>query len=202
MEHTIAMNSWYLPVITLILISYYLIKIFNRLVQLENENKNAFTQISVQLKRRHDLIPNLVEIAKTYLKHESNTLESVIAARNHADATRRKADRSPTPQTVGDLMGAENILTGALGSLFAVVENYPDLKADLTMGRLHEELVSTENRVAFARQAFNDAVMVYNTRCESFPDAIIAHLGGFKKAVLWNDISQEEREAVTISFDR
>ncbi|MBF0436473.1 MAG: LemA family protein [Magnetococcales bacterium] len=194
------MISWFIPVFAIVFVSWYFIVIFNRLVRLDNERKNAFSQISVQLKRRYDLIPNLVETAKAYLKHENQTLESVINARDHAEATRREANKSPTPQALGELMGAEAILGGALGGLFAVVESYPDLKADQTMGRLHEELVSTENRVAFARQAFNDAVMVYNTRRESFPDVLLAKMGGFQEAILWDEISQNERVSVKVSF--
>src|SRR5437773_5510914 len=146
---------------------------YNRLVELRNRFKNAFSQIDVQLKRRYDLIPNLVETAKGYMAHERNTLEAVIAARNvAASATARAAQQPGEPAAMKELMSAENALTGTLGRLFAVAEAYPDLKANQNMARLMEELSSTENKVAFARQSYNDSVMVYNTTREKFPTNI------------------------------
>ncbi|MBF0144767.1 MAG: LemA family protein [Magnetococcales bacterium] len=200
MNPAAATITWYIPVSALLVAIFYSITLFNRLVRLDNERKNAFSQISVQLKRRHDLIPNLVETAKGYLRHERQTLEAVINARNHADTARKTADRSPTPEAMGALMGAEQRLGGVLGNLFAVVEQYPEIKADQTMARLHEELTSTENRIAFARQAFNDAVMVYNTRRASFPDTLVARMAGFQEAMPWDDLTAEERAAVQVTF--
>lgn len=175
--------------------------IYNRLVSLRNRFENAFSQIDVQLKRRYDLIPNLVETAKGYMKHERETLESVIQARNQALAADQEAARNPRdPDAMRKLGGAEGRLTGALGRLFAVAENYPDLKANQNMLALQEELTSTENKVAFARQAYNDAVMQYNTRRESFPDVVIANTFNFQEAPLFEIESPEEREAPRVSF--
>ena len=179
----------------------YVVMIYNRLVKLKNRFRNAFSQIDVQLKRRYDLIPNLVETAKAYLKHESETLEAVIAARNHAlqamQAARSNPDNAPAMQA---LMGAEAAMGSAMLNLNAVMENYPDLKADQTMAQLSEELTSTENRVSFARQAYNDEVMVYNMQCESFPDIMFAAPFGFKQAVLWEIKAADERKSVTVNF--
>lgn len=175
--------------------------IYNRLVSLRNRFENAFSQIDVQLKRRYDLIPNLVETAKGYMKHERETLESVIQARNQALAADQEAARNPRdPDAMRKLGGAEGQLTGALGRLFAVAENYPDLKANQNMMALQEELTSTENKVAFARQAYNDAVMQYNTRRESFPDVVIANTFNFQEAPLFEIESPEERETPRVSF--
>lgn len=177
------------------------IGIYNRLVSLRNRYENAFSQIDVQLKRRYDLIPNLVETAKAYLKHERETLEAVVAARNQAVAADQRAAQKPgDPEAMQDLGGAEGRLTGALGRLFAVVENYPDLKANQNMLSLQEELSSTENKIAFSRQAFNDAVMRYNTRRESFPDVMIAGAFNFDEAQLFEIESPSEREAPKVSF--
>jgi LemA protein len=149
--------------------------IFNKLVTYRNRYKNAFAQIEVQLKRRHDLIPNLVETAKGYLKHERGTLEAVIAARNQAAGGLEKAARDPgNADAIKGLAAAEGVLTGAMGRLFALAESYPDLKANQTMMQLTEELRSTENRVAFARQAFNDSVTMYNTYKQTFPAVVFA----------------------------
>jgi LemA protein len=178
----------------------YGISIYNRLVTLRNRFKNAFAQIDVQLKRRHDLIPNLVETAKAYMKHEREALEAVTAARNQAsEAVRRAAADPGNAQTMALLSGAETNLTGAMGRLFALVEAYPDLKANQTMMQLSEELTSTENRVAFARQAFNDAVMLYNTACEVFPAVLIAGPFRFTPAGLF-EIETVERSAPLVSF--
>jgi LemA protein len=175
--------------------------IYNKLVALRNRFKNAFAQIDVQLKRRYDLIPNLVETAKAYLKHERETLEAVVAARNQASTASQRAAAAPgDPAAMQGLMGAEAGLTGALGRLFAVVERYPDLKANQNMAQLSEELTSTENKVAFSRQAYNDAVMAYNTARETFPNVLIAGPFGFQPAALFEITDASEREAVKVKF--
>ena len=174
---------------------------YNQLVELRNRYKNAFSQIDVQLKRRYDLIPNLVETAKGYLKHERQTLEAVIVARNQASTAAQRAAAAPGDATaMRDLAGAESALGGALGRMFALAEAYPDLKSNTTMNQLSEELSSTENKVAFARQAYNDAVMAYNTGREIFPASIIAGATGFAEARLWEIERAVEREAVKVSF--
>jgi LemA protein len=179
----------------------FAIGIYNRLVTLRNRFKNAFAQIDVQLQRRHDLIPNLVESAKAYLAHERGTLEAVIAARNQAATARSAAAANPADAAaVQGLVGAEGALTGALGRLFAVMEAYPNLKADQTIARLMEELSSTENRVAFARQAYNDEVMLYNTARETFPNVVFAGMFGFLPAVLFDVSKPEAREAPQVKF--
>ncbi len=175
--------------------------IYNRLVKLRNRFENAFAQIDVQLKRRYDLIPNLVETAKGYLKHERETLEAVIQARNQAVSASQKAAKKPgDPGAMQELSGAEGMLTGALGRLFALAEAYPDLKANQTMSQLMEELTSTENRIAFARQAFNDAVTTYNNAREVFPAVLFAGSFGFTEAELFEIEAPEEREAPQVSF--
>lgn len=174
---------------------------YNRLVSLRNRFKNAFAQIDVQLKRRYDLIPNLVETAKGYLKHERGTLEAVITARNAASAASTRAAQTPgDTAAMKELAGAEAALTGSLGKLFALAEAYPDLKANTTMITLMEELTSTENKVAFARQAYNDAVMTYNTTRESFPTNLIAGSFGFAAAELFVVERPEEKHAPKVSF--
>ncbi|NLD36662.1 MAG: LemA family protein [Desulfatiglans sp.] len=175
---------------------------YNGLVTTRNRFKNAFSQIDVQLKRRYDLIPNLVETAKGYMKHERDTLEAVIAARNSAmDANRRASADPGNPEAMKSLSGAESILTGTLGRLFALAESYPDLKANQNMLQVQEELTSTENRIAFARQAFNDAVTSYNITCEKFPNNIIAGMFNFNAAeLLAATESSEERKAPRVSF--
>lgn len=174
---------------------------YNLLVSLRNRFKNAWAQIDVQLKRRYDLIPNLVETAKGYLKHERGTLEAVIAARNAASSANTKVAADPAnPEAMKQLMAAEGTLTGALGRLFALSEAYPDLKANTTMNGLMEELTSTENKVAFARQAYNDSVMAYNTAREVFPNNIIAGMFNFTAAELFVVEKPEEREAPKVSF--
>jgi LemA protein len=188
-------------VVVIIFIIVWAVGIFNRLVKLRNRFKNAFAQIDVQLKRRYDLIPNLVETAKGYLKHERETLEAVINARNQAaSAGKTAADNPGDPDAMKGLMGAETLLTGALGRFFALAEAYPDLKANQNMMQLSEELTSTENKVSFARQAYNDAVMNYNIRRETFPDMIIANATGFKAAELFEIEAPEQREAPKVSF--
>jgi LemA protein len=177
------------------------IGIYNNLVTLRNRFKNAYSQIDVQLKRRYDLIPNLVETAKGYLAHERGTLEAVTNARNQASAANARAAANPADAAaIKNLIGAEGALTGALGKLFALAEAYPDLKANQTMSQLMEELSSTENKIAFARQAYNDSVMAYNIGREKFPNSIIAGAFGFTEAVLFEITVSEEREAVKVKF--
>jgi LemA protein len=187
--------------IPLILI-FAMVSIYNGLVTSRNRYKNAFSQIDVQLKRRHDLVPNLVETAKGYLAHEQGTLEGVIAARSAAVSAGRRAAADPSsPQAVESLMGAEAALTGALGKLFALQESYPELKASETMQSLMEELTSTENRLAFARQGFNDAVTSYNIDREKFPANLVAGPFNFGPATLWElEPAAVERVAPKVSF--
>jgi LemA protein len=187
--------------VVLAAIVLFVITSYNRLVALRNRFKNAFAQIDVQLKRRYDLIPNLVEVARGYMKHERETLEAVIHARNAASQAEQRAAADPADAAaIRGLMGAEQALTGALGRFFALAEAYPDLKANQNMAQLQEELASTENRIAFARQGFNDAVMAYNTGREVFPANVIAGMFGFTEAqhLLVEDAA--EREAPRISF--
>jgi LemA protein len=180
----------------------WVIAIYNGLVTLRNRFRNAFAQIDVQLKRRYDLIPNLVEAAKGYLAHERQTLEAVIAARGAAvNAAQRAAAAPGDPAAMTGLAQAEGVLGGALGRLLAVFEAYPDLKANQNILQVQEELTSTENKVAFARQGYNDAVMSYNTRRESFPDNVVAGLFAFKEAMLLEATeSKEERQAPKVKF--
>ena len=178
-----------------------LVGIYNRLVRLRNRFRNAYSQIDVQLKRRYDLIPNLVETAKGYLKHERETLEAVINARNRAANAGEVAAANPgDPEAMQGLIGADTVLTGAIGRLFALAEAYPDLKANQNMMQLSEELTSTENKVAFARQAFNDFVMTYNTARETFPSVLVAGAFGFAAASLFEVEETTEREAPKVSF--
>jgi LemA protein len=174
---------------------------YNNLVNSRNRVRNAFSQIDVQLTRRYDLIPNLIEAVKGYMTHERSTLEAVITARNAASAGLRRAAADPSdPEAIKNLAAAESALGGTLGRLFALAEAYPDLKANQNMAQLQEELTSTENKVAFARQAFNDAVMGYNNACENFPSSIIANNFGFKTAEFL-EIEQPEKRAVPkVSF--
>ena len=176
--------------------------IFNKLVTYRNRYKNAFAQIEVQLKRRYDLIPNLVETAKGYMKHERETLEAVISARNQAVGGLQKAAQDPgNADAIRGLAGAEGMLTGAMGRLFALVESYPDLKANQNMMQLSEELTSTENKVAFARQAFNDSVTIYNTYRQTFPPVIFAGMFGHAQdAALLEFEGEKIQEAPKISF--
>jgi len=175
---------------------------YNGLVVLRNRFKNAFAQIDVQLKRRYDLIPNLVETAKGYMKHERETLEAVIQARNQAAAAGKAAAQNPGDAgAMAGLLGAEGALTGALGRLFALSEAYPDLKANQNMMQLTEELTTTENKISFARQAYNDAVMVYNTKRETFPTNIVANMFNFSQAMLFEIEDESQKEAPKVSFD-
>jgi LemA protein len=186
----------------IVALAVWAISIYNGLVALRNRYKNAFSQIDVQLKRRYDLIPNLVETAKGYLKHERETLEAVIKARNQAVAAAQGAAANPgNPAAMVSLGQAEGALSGVLGRLFALAEAYPDLKANQNMLAIQEELASTENKVAFARQAFNDSVMEYNTKRESFPDNLFAGPLGFGPAELLTATeSAEERKTPKVSF--
>ncbi|MFA6898689.1 MAG: LemA family protein [Desulfurivibrionaceae bacterium] len=175
--------------------------IYNRLVGLRNRFKNSFAQIDVQLKRRYDLIPNLVSVAKEYIKHERETLEAVIAARNQASGAVKQAAADPAnAAAIQGVIAAEGALSGTLGRLFALVESYPDLKANQNMMQLSEELSSTENRIAFARQAFNDAVMTYNNGRELFPAVLFAGIFGFQPAQFMEIEDQKEREAPKVGF--
>jgi len=177
--------------------------IYNNLVTLKNRFKNAFAQIDVQLKRRYDLIPNLVETAKGYMAHERQTLEAVIAARNQASTASKQAAANPgNPAAMQGLLGAESALTGALGKLMVVVEQYPNLKASETMSQLMEELTSTENKISFARQSYNDSVMAYNTSRETFPSVVFAGMFGFTEAALFEIKVEAEREAQKVSFQK
>ncbi len=175
--------------------------LYNRLVAGRNQYKNAFAQIDVQLTRRHDLIPNLVETAKAYMAHEKDTLEGVIAARNAAVTGLNNAKVDPTNAgAMKELGSAEQGLSGALGRLFALVESYPDLKANENMMQLSEELTSTENKVAFSRQAFNDAVMMYNNMIEQFPSNMLAGWFQFKSAELLEIEDEDVRSVPNVSF--
>jgi LemA protein len=186
----------------LILLIVIVAGMYNALVTLRNRFKNAFAQIDVQLKRRYDLIPNLVETAKGYMAHERETLEAVIQARNQAAAAGKAAAQNPADAgAMAGLLGAEGALTGALGRLFALAEAYPDLKANQNMMQLTEELTSTENRISFARQAYNDAVTVYNTRRETFPTNLVAGMFNFTPATLFEIEDAAQKEAPKVSFN-
>lgn len=191
------MSTFFLVLlVSILLLGFFLVGIYNTLVSLKNRFKNAFAQIEVQLKRRHDLIPNLVEIAKGYMQHERGTLEEVIRARNAAVTGLEGAKKAPGDQAkMNELSGAENMLTGALGKLFALAEAYPELKANQNMMQLHEELTSTENKVSYARQAYNDAAMTFNTYRQSFPAILVANFIGFHDdaALLEFDKAQIEK---------
>src|SRR5262245_20955622 len=187
--------------VVIVFIVFFFVSIYNRLVSGRNAYKNAFAQIDVQLTRRYDLIPNLVETAKGYMKHERETLEAVIAARNAAVSGLKNAAANPgNPAAVQQLSGADTALTGALGRLFAVAESYPDLKANQNMMQLSEELTTTENKVAFARQAFNDSVMTYNNTREMFPNSVVAGMFTFQPAQLLEIEAPEKRVAPKVSF--
>lgn len=189
-------------ILILIAVILFIVAIYNRTISLRNRYKNAFAQIDVQLQRRHDLIPNLVEATKQYLQHEKETLTQVINARRQAVDARQQATKQLTDkQALGQLDQAENVLTGALGKLFAVAENYPDLKANDTILQLMEELASTENRIGFARQAYNDSVMQFNTYRQQFPNnVIVGLLGQFLPAHPLRLRNPEARQGVNIRF--
>jgi len=188
-------------VVPIFFILMWIVSAYNRLVSLRNRYKNSFAQIDVQLKRRYDLIPNLVETAKGYIKHERGTLEAVVAARNAASAANVRAAQNPgDASAMKELSGAETALTGTLGRFFALSEAYPDLKANTTMMSLMEELTSTENKVAFVRQAYNDSVMSYNTQRETFPTNMIAGSFNFGPAEMFVIDKPAEKEAPKVSF--
>ena len=195
------MLTWSLLIVIAVLLLWGVL-VYNRLVQLRNRIANAFGQIDVQLKRRHDLVPNLVEVARAYLAHESATLEAVIRARGLAQAAAATARAQPTnAASVKALAVAEGALGGSLGRLMAVAESYPDLKADATMQSLSEELTSTENRLGFARQAYNDQVLDFNNETTQFPDLIVARLLGFAPAAMLEATRNEaERAAPQVRF--
>jgi LemA protein len=195
------MTTLVVIVVLLVLAAVFVVGMYNRLVTARNAFKNAFAQIDVQLTRRYDLIPNLVETVKGYIKHERETLEAVITARNTAVAGLKAASSNPADAAaVAKLQGAESALGGALGRLFALAEAYPDLKANQNMMQLSEELTSTENKVAFARQAYNDAVMNYNNARETFPSSIVAGMFNFAPAQMLEAAKPEAREAPKVSF--
>jgi len=198
------MNTSLLIIIAIVVVLIFVvIRIYNQLVTLKNRFQNGFAQIDVQLKRRYDLIPNLVETAKGYLKHESETLEAVISARNQASSALQNASQSPGDKgSMAQLAGAEGALGSAMGRLNVVMEAYPDLKANQNMMQLSEEMTSTENRVAFARQAFNDSVMGYNTYRQSFPTVVFAGMFGHGSdaSLLEFEDRAEIQQAPKVSF--
>jgi LemA protein len=188
-------------VLVAVVLIVFIIGAYNSLVTLRNRYKNAYSQIDVQLKRRYDLIPNLVETAKGYLAHERGTLEAVIAARNTAVTANTRAAQNPgDTSAMKEISSAESALSGVMGRLFALAEAYPDLKANTTMLSLMEELTSTENKVSFARQAYNDSVMAYNTRREVFPTNLIAGPFNFGPAELFVIDNPEQKDAPKVSF--
>lgn len=188
-------------VVIILVVAVIIINAYNHLVTLRKRYQNAYAQIDVQLRRRHDLIPNLVETVKGYMAHERETLEAVIQARNAAVSASTQAASAPgDPRSMQQVGEAEAALTGVLGRLFALSESYPDLKADKSMGQLMEELRSTENRIAFARQAFNDAVTLYNTKREVFPSNLVAGSFNFQEAQLLEESPPEVKEVPRISF--
>jgi len=194
---------WTIVIVLIVLVvigGLFLVGQYNGLVKLRNRYRNAFAQIDVQLKRRHDLIPNLVETAKAYLSHERETLEAVIQARNAAESARSGVN--PDDQAgMQKLMEAEGGLGSVMGRLFALSEAYPDLRSNENMKQLSEELTSTENKVAFARQSYNDSVMGYNNKREAFPSNVVAGAFNFGPAVLFEVSDDSERDAVSVSFD-
>lgn len=188
--------------VIIVLIILWAVGIYNRLVGLRNQVKNAWSQIDVQLQRRYDLIPNLVETVKGYMTYERGTLEAVITARSQAVAAREAVEKSggPTGGSIKQLLGAESALKGALGNFFALAENYPQLRASENMKNLQEELSSTENKIAFARQAYNDQVLMYNTTQQQFPAVLLAGAFGHHPADLYEVADQEAKKAVKVSF--
>ncbi len=192
----------FVVIIVVVIIIGWIAGIYNRLVQLRNRVKNAWSQIDVQLQRRYDLIPNLVETVKGYMEYERGTLQKVVEARNHALAARDALEKSggPTEGSLKDLIGAETELRGSLANVFALAENYPQLRATENMQRLQEELTSTENKVAFSRQAYNDSVMLYNTAQQQVPTAFFASAFGHKQADLFEIEEAEAKKAVKVKF--
>jgi LemA protein len=200
------MEPWLIAIVVVAVIGLFLfmwaVGIYNNLVTLRNRFKNSFSQIDVQLKRRYDLIPNLIEVAKGYLKHERETLEAVIAARNQAASAQNRAAVDPSDaSSMRTFLAAEGVLTGAMGKFMALSEAYPDLKANSTMTQLSEELTTTENKVAFSRQAYNDSVMVFNTAREVFPNVLFAGIFNFAPAVPYEIENAAERVAPKVSFN-
>lgn len=191
-----------LAVLAVLLIPvFFVIGLYNGLVKKRNLFRNQFSQIDVQLKRRHDLIPNLVETAKSYMEHERETLEAVIQARNAAESARSSASPDPgSGESVAALAAAESGLGGTLGRLFALSENYPELRSNQNMLQLQEELTSTESRVAFARQGYNDAVMAFNNKLETFPSNMVAGMFNFVQATLFEVSDDSERDVVEVKF--
>ena len=196
------MSGLVILLVLALLVVFWAVGAYNRLVSLQNQYKNSFAQIDVQLKRRYDLIPNLVETAKGYMKHEREALEAVIAARNQAVTANSKASGDPgDTAALRQMAAAEGLLNSSLGKMFALSEAYPELKANQNMMQLTEELTSTENRIAFARQGYNDGVMQYNTAREQFPGSIIAGIFAFRPAeLLQSTEAPEERKPVKVSF--
>jgi len=195
------MESTVIGLVVIAAVVIYLVVIYNKLVSLRNQFKNGFAQIDVQLQRRHDLIPNLVEAAKAYLQHEKSTLTQVMEARNNAVSAQEDAAKDPGDgNKIKKLGSAENMLTKALANFYAVSENYPELKANETIQQLMEELSSTENRVSFARQAYNDGVMHYNIFREKFPNNIIAGMFAFKETSQLQLETPDARQAPKVSF--
>jgi len=187
----------------LVFLALWLVGIYNSLVNMRNQVKNAWSQIDVQLQRRYDLIPNLIETVKGYMTYEKGTLEAVINARNQAVAARKAVEQGGGPTgdaSIQQLIAAESSLKGSLGNLFALAENYPELKASEPMQRLQEELSSTENKIAFARQAYNDQAMAYNTAQQIFPAVLIASTFGHHPADLYEVKDEQARQAVKVSF--
>jgi LemA protein len=197
------MMTFALALIALIaFISFYVIGMYNNLIKLRQQQKNSFSQIDVQLTRRYELIPNLVEVAKSYMKHEQDTLEKVIQARNVAWAAKKSASQDPSnAEAMTKLMAAENVVKGQLGSFMAISESYPELRSNETMKSLMEELTSTDNKVSFARQSYNDMTTDYNTALEVFPSNIIANMFNFSAATLYEVEDQKARSAVKVKFD-
>ena len=190
-----------IAVVVILGLIFYLISIYNKLVALKNRVDNGWAQIDVQLQRRYDLIPNLVETAKGYMKHEKDTLKMVIDARNSANDAAKAASSNPSDQNaIKDLQASEQKLQGAMMSFQALAEGYPDLKANTNMLALQEELATTENKVGFSRQAFNDAVMQYNTEIEVFPNSPVANQFRFAHATKWQIEDQEAKKNVKITF--
>lgn len=194
------MSTGAIILIAIVAIALFLVSVYNRLITARNAYKNAFAQIDVQLTRRHDLIPNLVETAKGYMAHEKETLEAVINARNAAVSGLSQAKQDPSGENMKELSQAEQGLSGALGRLFALSEAYPDLKANENMMQLSEELTTTENKVSFARQAFNDAVMMYNNLREQFPNNFVANWFTFSPAQLLEIEDEVKREVPKVTF--
>ena len=192
---------WLVPIVLAVVVLFWALGVYNRLVTLRERVLNALSQIDVQLKRRYDLIPNLVETVKGYMKHERETLEAVMSARARAvQAEQRAAANMKDANAVQELFAADAALTGALGRLLAVVEAYPDLKADQRMAALQEELTSTENRIAFARQAYNDSATHYNIYRQKVPAVFVANMFNFQAAPLYEIKDEVQREAPKVSF--